>query len=208
MLFIGLYLSKIRKMEANHIYVYLFDGYSDWEIGYLMPELRQDNRYTVLTVSDTGADVVSMGGMKVSVDASLADIDPANMRLLVLVGGQMWEENTKDFTNLDSVVYGMYQRKLPIAAICGATLYLAHKGMLDQVQHTSNALFYMQGLVSSYQGEAKYVNEPSVTDEHIITATGIAPIEFTREIMKELNFNEEYINRWYQLFKYGIFPTA
>lgn len=195
-------------MEANHIYVYLFDGYSDWEIGYLMPELRQDNRYTVLTVSDTGADVVSMGGMKVSVDASLADIDPASMRLLVLVGGQMWEENTKDLTNLDSVVYGMYQRKLPIAAICGATLYLAHKGMLDQVQHTSNALFYIQGLVPSYQGEAKYVNEPSVTCEHIITATGIAPIEFTSEIMKELNFNEEYINRWYQLFKYGIFPTA
>lgn len=195
-------------MEANHIYVYLFDGYSDWEIGYLMPELRQDNRYTVLTVSDTGADVVSMGGMKVSVDASLADINLMNMKLLILVGGQMWEENKKDLMDLDSVIYNIYQRKLPIAAICGATLYLAHKGMLDQVQHTSNALFYMKGLVPSYQGEANYVNELSVKGDNIITATGIAPLEFTKEIMKELDFNEEYINRWYQLFKYGIFPSA
>ncbi|MDM1367549.1 MAG: glutamine amidotransferase [Myroides sp.] len=195
-------------MKANHIYVYLFDGYSDWELGYLMPELREDSRYKILTVSDTGTDVVSKGGLKVSVDISLEDLEIDNIRLFVIPGGQMWEENQNDFSNLDRVVYGAYTHKLPIAAICGATVYLAHRGMLDQVKHTSNALFYLKGLVSTYGGEVNYSNELAVSDANIITASGIAPLEFTKEIMKELEFNSEYVERWYQLFKYGIFPTA
>ncbi|MGL4581627.1 MAG: type 1 glutamine amidotransferase family protein, partial [Flavobacterium sp.] len=90
----------------------------------------------------------------------------------------------------------------------GATVYLAHRGMLDQVKHTSNALFYLKGLVSTYGGEVNYSNELAVSDVNIITASGIAPLEFTKEIMKELEFNSEYVERWYQLFKYGIFPTT
>lgn len=195
-------------MEAKYIYIYLFDGYSDWELGYLMPELKQDGRYTVLTVSDGGNDVISMGGMQVRVDISVEDIRLDSIKLLVLPGGQMWEDSTRELTSLDSVVYAMYQSRLPIAAICGATLYLGHKGMLDQIKHTSNALFYMTGLVPSYQGEQNYVEELAVSDDTIITATGIAPIEFTREVMKMLDFNTEYINRWFQLFKNGVFPKV
>lgn len=195
-------------METNHIYVYLFDGYSDWELGYLMPELREDSRYSLLTVSNTGEDVISKGGLKVSVDISLEEVDMDNIRLFIIPGGQMWEDGEHDFSNLDRVIYGAYTHKLPIAAICGATVYLAHRGILDQVKHTSNALFYLKGLVSTYQGESNYINELSVSDANIITATGIAPLEFTKAIMEELDFNGEYIDRWYQLFKYGIFPSV
>ncbi|MCC9041892.1 glutamine amidotransferase [Myroides sp. M-43] len=195
-------------MKANYIYVYLFDGYSDWELGYLMPELREDRRYVLLTVSDTGADVVSKGGLKVSVDISLEELDMEKMRLFIIPGGQMWEDNKHDFKNLDRIIYGVYTHKLPIAAICGATVYLGHRGMLDQIKHTSNALFYLKALVTTYQGELYYTDELAVSDANIITASGIAPLEFATQIMKELEFNSDYIERWYQLFKNGVFPIV
>ncbi|ALU25378.1 glutamine amidotransferase [Myroides odoratimimus] len=195
-------------MEANHIYIYLFDGYSDWEIGYLMPELIQDSRYQVLTVSDTGADVTSVGGLKVKVDCSLEDIDISTLKLLILPGGEMWEKSTNNFNAIDRVVYGIYKYQLPIAAICGATLYLAQKGMLDYVKHTSNALFYMKGFVPTYHGEKNYVDQLVVRDQNVVTASGIGATEFSREVMKVLDFNSEYVDRWFQLFKYGIFPAA
>ncbi|MEK6508590.1 DJ-1/PfpI family protein [Myroides sp. C4067] len=195
-------------MEANHIYIYLFDGYSDWELGYLLPELKEDSRYTIITVSDTGADVVSKGGLRVCVDTSLEEVLLDRLRLFIIPGGQMWEDNKSDLNHLDRVVYGAYTQKLPIAAICGATVYLAQRGMLDQIKHTSNALFYLKGLVSTYAGEPNYSNELAISDANIITASGIAPLEFTKEVMKELGFNSEYIDRWFQLFKHGIFPAA
>jgi hypothetical protein len=49
------------------------------------------------------------------------------------------------------------------------------------------------------------VNSLAITDENIITAKGIAPIEFAREIFIKLNlFNDNDINKWFQLFKNGI----
>jgi len=39
----------------------------------------------------------------------------------------------------------------------------------------------------------------------VITACGIAPIEFAKEIFKAIGlFNEDDLEKWFQLFKYGI----
>ena len=44
-----------------------------------------------------------------------------------------------------------------------------------------------------------------MTDRNIITANGIAPIEFAREIFKTIGlYNNDNIEKWFQLFKNGI----
>jgi hypothetical protein len=92
-----------------------------------------------------------------------------------------------------------------IAAICGATIYLGRKGLLNNLKHTSNDLYYLKGVAPEYSGEKSYVNSLAVTDENLITANSIAPIEFAREIFTKLKLRSDNdIEKWFQLFKNGI----
>ena len=53
-----------------------------------------------------------------------------------------------------------------------------------------------------YSGEALYLDQPAVTDGNLITATGLAPIEFSYEVFKKINImNPETLEAWYQLNK-------
>ncbi|PWS26115.1 hypothetical protein DHW03_15060 [Pedobacter yonginense] len=82
---------------------------------------------------------------------------------------------------------------------------VARKGFLDHSEHTSNALFYLQNFAVNYSGSNNYKDELAVTDNNIITANGIAPIEFPREIFKTLKLYDKIeIEKWFQLFKHGI----
>jgi len=91
---------------------------------------------------------------------------------------------------------------VPVAAICGATAGLARAGRLDATAHTSNALAYLKG--TGYGGAERYVDAPAVRDGGLITAGGMAPIEFAREIFALLGvYEDETLEAWTQLYKTG-----
>ncbi len=51
-------------------------------------------------------------------------------------------------------------------------------------------------------GEALYEYKPAVVDGNLITANGIAPLEFTFEVIKKMNLmKDDTINAWYNLYK-------
>lgn len=95
----------------------------------------------------------------------------------------------------------MEQRSI-VAAICGATLGLAKTGLLDFRNHTSNDLEFLKMVILSYSGEKYYKMESAVNDENLITASGIAPLEFTVQVLKVLDvFKEEALSSWLNLYK-------
>lgn len=99
----------------------------------------------------------------------------------------------------------LYTSKKPIAAICAATSFLGKTGILDDIKHTSNDLHYLKGIAPDYKGEDLYQNTLAFTDRHIITANGIAPIEFAREVFRMVNlYSEDHLEKWFQLFKNGV----
>ncbi len=73
-----------------------------------------------------------------------------------------------------------------VAAICGATAGLANNGYLNSRKHTSNDLAYMKMVCPHYKGEPFYEIEPAVSDENLVTASGTAPLEFAREVLKKI----------------------
>ncbi len=75
---------------------------------------------------------------------------------------------------------------------------------MDNVKHTSNDLQYLKMVAPNYTGEHLYQHEKAYSDQHIITANGTAPIEFAREIFKAISYDATLIEKWYQLFKNGI----
>ena len=195
--------AKEKYSDTENVYVFLFDGFSDWEIAYLTPELRKNQKTVLKYFTIDGLEIISAGGLKITPDLSIEQLNPDNVSVLILPGGTAWEE--KSIKGIDSLVETLNSENKTIAAICGATTYLGQKGYLDEVKHTSNALDYLKYIAPNYKGEKEYQSNFSVTDENIITANGVAPIEFARDIFIKINLNSEKdIEKWFQLFKNGI----
>jgi putative intracellular protease/amidase len=194
-------------MENQKIYVFIFDGYSDWEPSYAMAEINTSDKYQLLTVALEKTAVRSVGGLTVIPDFALNDIDLRGAEMIILPGGPAWEQ--KKNQEIIPVLQEFIRLGGKIAAICSATTVLADIGVFDRVRHTSNAKFYLQNFSPSYDGVDNYVEQPAVTDKNFITATGTAPVEFAREIFKTLSLmDEEKIEQWFQLFKNGIWQKS
>ncbi len=185
------------------IYVYLFNGFSDWEISYVTPELNKSDLFDLVYFSISGDLVKSMGGLKVKPTTSLDNLAINNIDMLILPGGTAWEKSEN--AELEDLTRRLFEKGKPIAAICAATTYLGQLGLLNDLKHTSNDLNYLKGVAPNYSGEENYQNSLAETDKNIITANRIAPIEFAREIFKTIElYAEDNIEKWFQLFKNGI----
>jgi putative intracellular protease/amidase len=185
------------------IYVFLFDGFSDWEISFLTPEINKSEKFDLVYFSKNGTQVKSMGGLQIIPTTSLNEFKLEDIDLLILPGGTAWEKGEN--TEIEELTKSVSERGKSIAAICAATTYLGQLGLLNDLKHTSNDLNYLKGIAPKYCGDKNYKNSLAVTDKNIITANGIAPIEFAREIFITIGlYNEDNIEKWFQLFKNGI----
>ena len=200
---------KSHRVANKKVYIFLFDGFADWEISYVTPHIQKSEKYDLATVSLSEQNVTSMGGLQVISNYKLSDIDYENMAMFILPGGDAWER--KELREIIPIIQLLVQKKIPIAAICGATTLLADMKLLDSIKHTSNTKDYLIKFCpnykgqDNYEGEENYLNPTAITDSNIITASGTAPIEFAREIFKLLKiYDEPTIEKWYQLFKHGI----
>jgi putative intracellular protease/amidase len=194
---------------AAHLLV--FDGFADWEPAFAVAELRRSGGYEVRTVGFTAAPVRSMGGLAVQPDRTLAELaagGPAGTRLFIMPGGDMWEDaSAYPRAELEAWLRTLEGAGVPIAAICGATVAAARAGLLADRRHTSNGEAYLREQVEGYDPGGRYAEELAVRDRGVITASGVGPTEFAREIFRELGvFDESDRAVWYRLFKYGEMP--
>lgn len=188
------------------VYVFLFEGFSDWEIAYLSPEINKSDNIELIYFSKDGNKVSSMGGLQIIPTLSLEKVNIENVDLLILPGGSAWE--SRENSELEELTKSVFDSGKPVAAICAATTFLGQLGILNEIKHTSNDLTYLKNIATEYSGEENYLNTFAVTDKNVITANGIAPIEFAREIFKTLSlFSEEDTEKWFQLFKNGIWKA-
>ena len=193
-------------MEIQTVYLYIFDTLSDWEPSFAISGInnpafqRFPGRFVIQTAGTSKQPVKTIGGLTIVPDITLADIKPAESALLILTGGAGWESGQHDeAVNLAKLLLKVGK---PVAAICGATAGLAISGILDNVQHTSNAAVYLQA--TNYQGGKYYQEEPAVTDGNLITASATAPIEFAYHIFKKLGiYSDKTLEAWYGLYKTG-----
>lgn len=181
----------------------VFDGFADWEASYAIAELRRSAGLPVVTVGYSGEPVVSMGGLCVLPDFDLAEIDPEQVRILILPGGDLWEQKPLD-EGLATLLHKLSTARTPLAAICAATTGVARAGLLKGRKHTSNGLDYLKRQVPDYAEETNYLDTLAVRDHGLITASGLGAIEFAREIFTELGvFSKEELETWYRMFKTG-----
>jgi len=194
----------MNTKDSRIVHLFVFDSMADWEAAYAVavinnPQFQSEpGRYCVVTVAATLEPVTTMGGVRIQPDVTLASITAGSSAMLILPGGHAWENGGN--AEALAVAAEFIAAGVPVAAICAATLALARAGLLDHLRHTSNAREYL--ISSGYRGTAFYCGAPAVTDRNVITATGLAPVDFAREIFKALNlFSTATIEAWYAMFK-------
>ena len=194
----------------SSVYMVVAEGFADWEPGHALAEIRRSGGMAVRTVGFTAAPATSMGGLRVLPDIALAEVTADDVRLLMLPGGDLWEsEDGYPRAQLEDLLARVHAAGRPIAAICGATLAVARAGLLDDRRHTSNAPDYLTSHVPGYRGAAYYDSSPAVRDRGVITASGLAPVDFAREVFAELEiFTASDAALWFDMYKHGRVPVA
>lgn len=194
-------------MQTKKVYLYVFNTMSDWEYGYLIAELNTGRYFKkdlaplkVVTVGTKKEMINTMGGLTIKPDISLDECTLESKDLLVLPGGTTWREDIHH-PILKKIGEALKLGTI-VAAICGATEGLASVGYLDSRKHTSNNLEYIKMVSPNYRGEKFHEMGPVVSDANLVTASGVAPLEFAMEVLKKLDvFSPDTLHSWYNLYK-------
>jgi putative intracellular protease/amidase len=194
-------------MMKRKAYLLVFDGLADWEPAHALCEINKSGKFDVATVGFSRRSVTTMGGLKITPDATLNDVSPADAGIFILPGGDMWEQTS--YEELKARMYALHEHQVPIGAICAATLEIARAGLTHNVRHTSNSKSYLKAMVPGYKDDDFYVNELAVADKNIITASGLGSIEFGRAVIRQLGIhNETDTGIWFEMFKHGVLPAG
>jgi putative intracellular protease/amidase len=188
------------------LYLYVLDTLADWEPGHVMAELRSGRylkdpalRYSVVLCGSTLDTVTTLGGLQLVPEILIGDIQPAPGDVLVLPGADTWLDPAQ--APAIRAADRLSDAGILVAAICGATLGLANAGLLDNRPHTSNDPAALKMFCPNYHGTDHYVNEPAVTDSNLITASGLAPVEFAYHVFRALDvMSPATLEAWHGLF--------
>lgn len=191
------------------IYVYLLDTLADWELGYITAELNSGRffkkdapRLSLKTVGCSKEPIHTMGGLTVAPDCLIDDMVVSETSMLLLPGAVAWNE-PKHGAILEKA--GEFLAVgAAVGAICGATAALAGLGLLDRRPHTSNGPGFLEMAAPGYKGQDFYIDEPSVADGNLITASGTGGLLWAKQIIQRLGvFQANTLESWYEYFSTG-----
>ncbi|WP_199044324.1 DJ-1/PfpI family protein [Glycomyces salinus] len=191
---------------TKHVHLAVYDTMSDWEVGHATAHINNDDwqrdpgRYRVVTVGESREPVRTMGGMTITPDIALDELGADGSAMLILPGADTWLSGGN--TAFARKAGEFLDVGVPVAAICGATAGLAAEGLLDDRRHTSNAPEVVSAFGS--KGGEHYCDLPAVTDRGLTTASGIAPVDFAREVFAALElYTPDVLESWYKLYGLG-----
>ncbi|MEI9920341.1 MAG: DJ-1/PfpI family protein [Bacteroidota bacterium] len=190
-------------------YLFVFDGFADYETSLAATGIGMSDEYQLKTIAIRKDPVRSMSGVTIipdldfMADHDLEDLDRDNTGMLILPGGMAWERGKNEA--ITPLVAHCLLHGIPVAGICGATIFLAELGLLNRAEHTSNSMDYLSSSSNVYRGQALYRAMPSVRTEFLITANGTASVEFAQDIFDALAISDDpSVTEWFQYFQKEI----
>ena len=173
------------------IVIVLTEDYADWETSLLSAAARSFYGATVTHATPGGRPVRSAGGLNVSPDLAVEDIDVGALDALIVCGGTAWQK--PGAPDLTSLLRAARDKGKVIGAICDGTVAAARTGILDDVRHTSNGVGHLDD--TGYKGKGLYEDVPyAITDGKIVTASGTAPVSFTGAVLTAIGYGGEELN--------------
>lgn len=192
-----------------NVYVYVMETMADWELAHVMAELHSKRFFkkdakeiAVKTVGVTKNAVRSMGGLTITPDLALDEMEVSSENVLLLPGADTWSDPA-NFAVITKAKEMLEVGGL-VTAICGATVALAMAGMLNDRPHTSNGVGFLDMFCPDYTGAKHYVDEPAVRDGNLITAAGSAGLFYAKTVLEYLDvMKADTLEHWYAYFSTG-----
>ena len=194
-------------MTKREVLLLLTDHWADWEASHAIVGVNNTDNYTVKTIAIDKQPKISIGGIRAEIDYTIDEYQRLdNLAMVILTGSFSWGENS--YNEIADFVKKANDIGIPIAAICGATIFLGKHGFLDNIKHTGDDLEYFQEMLEDeegYKGQGNFIAKQAVNDGGFITANETAALEFAREIFRVLKTDtDEEINGWYEAHKHGM----
>ena len=174
------------------ILIFMFEGMADYEVTFISHLLHADAGKEIMTIAYTDDAVEGQSGIHYQPQYTVKEVLKEDVEGLILCGG--WNNDIR--LELVELIQRIHKERKLLAGICSAgTVMLAKAGVLDYMTYTTpiskwsaeEALFY--NMDDPFPRE-NYVSKRLVRDRHVITAQGIAFVDFALEICA-----------WFKLFQ-------
>lgn len=179
------------------ILVFIFEGMTDYEITFITHLLGADAGKEIITIAYEDKIIKSSSGLLYKPTRLVTDVLSEDVEGLIICGG--WYGDTR--LELIQLMNNLNSKGKLIGAICGAgTVFLAKSGILNNVKYTTPAIEWTKKHIKVF-GEKdpfpreNFVQKRVVRDRNIITAQGIAFIDFAIEICDWFNLFENQKDR-------------
>jgi protease I len=159
----------VPNIETSSILILATNGFEQLELTVPRDELRKAGAKVQVATLDgkpiRGWNVKDWGDMA-EADLKIADVKPAEYQALVLPGGQINPDLLRVNADVMKIIRSFKDNKKPIAAICHAPWLLIEADALRGKTATS----FKSIKTDVINAGAKWVDEPVVVDDNIITS--------------------------------------
>ena len=116
-----------NRESSKEVLLLLTDRWADWEAAYAIAEVHSAAQYTVKTAAIDLTPKRSIGGIRAEIDYTIGSYTNfMNLAMVILPGGYAWKEDRHD--EIAAFVRKAREHQVPVAAICGATIFLGKHG--------------------------------------------------------------------------------
>jgi 4-methyl-5(b-hydroxyethyl)-thiazole monophosphate biosynthesis len=158
--------------------VLIADGFEEIEAVTIVDVLRRGGVEVVLAGLE-GRAVLGAHGIRVDVDAGVAQVSAEQVDAVVLPGGQRNAEQLRDDARVQGLLRAVASAGKLVGAICAAPIALERAGLLEGKQATSYPGFELPS--------AEYSSERVVEDGKVITSRGPGTaMEFSLALVRRL----------------------
>ena len=176
----------------NTILVFLYDGMADFEITFLTHLLGGDSGKNIVTIASSLDIITSKAGVKyqphITVDTALETYDRELIEGIIIPGG--WHKETPDA--LIDLLKRLHDDKKLLAAICAGPRFLAKADILKGVKYTTSVAEWTDAHQDFFEERDpfpryNYTGDRVTRDQHVVTAIGVAFVDFAIEVCDYLN---------------------
>lgn len=167
---------------------FIYDDMADFEMTLALNLLGNNAEKEVVMIAHENRTIVSKAGVLYQPHCTVKEaLEIEDVDGLIIPGG--WKDEQSE--ELSALIQKLHSEQKLLAAICRGPSYLARAGVLGDARYTTT---YSEKLVKELGVEDPFnrnhfQKENVVRDQHIITATGTAFVDFAMEI---LDFFDEF----------------